>query len=156
MWGLCAFLGCLSVRADQCGCVWKSAAREDQDPALVLDLLCPCSRFSQVSTSEGLCRIICVCICPSLCLSVTLYVWAGGSALRQCIMCRSEEVTENPIQPTKQAAQCQLLLTVLGIILTLFSYCLTSLSKPQPDLHPGGQVKSNSDRIYTNDFFRVP
>ncbi|KAF4801879.1 Partitioning defective 3 like protein [Turdus rufiventris] len=48
MWGLCAFLGCVSVRADQCGCVRKSAAREDQDPALVLDLLCPCSRFSQL------------------------------------------------------------------------------------------------------------
>lgn len=58
------------------------------------------------------------------------------------------------MQPTKQAAQCQLLLIVLVIILTLFSYCLISLSKPQPDLHHGGQVKSNSDRIYTNDFFQ--
>ncbi|KAM4906326.1 partitioning defective 3 homolog [Sylvia borin] len=45
MW---VFLGCLSVRADQCGCLWKLAAHEDQDSALVLDLLCPCSRFSQL------------------------------------------------------------------------------------------------------------
>lgn len=60
------------------------------------------------------------------------------------------------MEPSKKAAQCQLLLIVLVIILSLFSYCLISLSKPQPDLHHGDQVKSNSDRIYTNDFSRVP
>lgn len=84
------FLGCLSLRADQCGCLWKFAAHGDQDPALVLDWLCACSRFSQVNMSErALWDNLCV-LCPSVCLSVCLYVWAGSSALGQCIICRSD------------------------------------------------------------------
>lgn len=143
MWGVSAFLGCLSVRADQSGCLWKLAAHEDQDAALVLDLLCLCSRFSQESTSEGLCRIICVCsvrpcVCRSGRVGWRLSSWTVPCLYKRCVVRSRGEATENQMQPIKQAAQCQLLLIVLVIILTLFSYCLISLSKPQPDLYHGG------------------
>lgn len=84
-------LGCLSVGDDKCRCFfwpWKLVGDEVQDPALVLDLLCPCTRFGWVSRSEGLCRIISLCVlCMYLCLSGCthgLVAWVSFSTL-----CRS-------------------------------------------------------------------
>lgn len=137
----------------------KLAGEKVQHPALGSDLLCPCSMFGQVSRSEGLCdnhfvraQYVALSIRPHTRAGGWSPVHSGCYAEAVCLVYSRSKVMKNQIQPACQAAQWQLPLRALVILLTLLSYCLISLSKLQPDLTYWGRVKSNSDRLYTNYF----
>lgn len=99
---------------------------------------------------QCVCALVRTCVCQAAHMGWQLKSCSVCYAEAICLVYYRSKVTKKQIQPTWQAAQWQLPLTVLIIILTLLCYRLISLPKLQPDLTHGGRVVSSSDRIYTN------